>query len=174
MAGIDLHDRHILLDTNVLIGISKYPDEFKSVLSSLSGAHVYYSSATKFEILRGATIRSEYSKLLDGINCFKCLEVDAKTMKRAAIYGCMINKSCGKGAELTDCINAALITGKMMDENEMWVLISADYRHYPLTIFDWIHFEAVNQKSDGDGMPYGFVEPNKEKFADRFRQWRKH
>ncbi len=150
-----LKDRHLLLDTNLLIKSKDYTgdgyfDEFFGMLENLNVKSVI-EEATRFEFLRGSKSKAhlhakeEYLNLLLGKAKERqmILPLSDDILKNARMLANIYsnkNGSLSRQISATDC----LIAAQLMKYEQSLLLATLDNDDFPLFIFDRIGIHTID------------------------------
>lgn len=145
-----LKNKHILLDTNILINAAKYKEHFKSFFEELADNEVQsvIDYGIKFEFLRSSNTqerREDKKRYLDLILGKDRMElfVDSgmidSAIELANIYSRKI-KGANKQFSFTDCVIAA----QMKKYQKSLYLATLDNDDFPLCIFDRVEIYTID------------------------------
>lgn len=152
---------YVLLDTNVLIDTSKYPEEFSTLYKEFEKLHIstVLESTIRFEFLRGISKPSEGDKFLEelfGTDCL-LLKPDQNIFDSALQIGGVFKRNDNKQVKIADLLIAAQICKYAKDSTAHTELILATQNHkdFPPVLFERIDDYLVTL-SDGSIKTIGF------------------
>lgn len=177
-----LRDKYLLLDTNVLIYLTKYPPLMAGLLKAWEDAGItpILDDLVKFEFLRKAICPSEEIELKNFLQTiFKCSSVDIEKTQ-FPITDEIIKLSTGIAnlyswrlrnlhVELSDCFLAGEMR-KYNQHHDQLFLATANHKHFPSLIFNRVGIEPVDA---GDEIfTIGFYQFDRGKFEREIKAYR--
>ena len=161
-----LRNKHVLLDTNILIDSSKFPDEFGSFFDLLNEKSVIsvIDQTIKFEFLRGAQNNAEYKKLEDfldllfGQNRLE-LEPNRATFDVARKIASLSYRTGNKSIKLGDSLIAAQVEKYSRNGSGNLFLATQNHKDFPPFLFNCVYVHLITLK-DGSIKPVGIYEFN--------------
>jgi predicted nucleic acid-binding protein len=161
----------VLLDTNVLIDTSKYPDNFLVLHNELKRLHIssVVESTIRFEFLRGLRNVIDGEKLLSGL-CGEnhlVLNPDKDTFDRALKISQIYVRNDNKQVKIADVIIAAQIAKYAKgagNANEL-LLATQNHKDFPPILFDRVD-EMLITIPDGSIKIVGFYRFKVDRFND--------
>lgn len=142
---MDISGKHVLLDTNILIFISKNPVQAERFLSELENINCVpvITNIVAYEILCGARSRTERANLKNFISGFTVLPSQSDDyLQVAELFNLYLAQKpdLKKQISYADCYNAY----QMIKYGENLILITADLNDVPVKIFDRIHAAVID------------------------------
>lgn len=161
----------VLLDTNILIDTTKFPEEFSVLHNELKRLHInsVVESTIKFEFLRGLRNVQVGQLLLDAL-CgagHMVLHPDKSTFETALHISQIYYKNENKQVKISDVIIAAQIAKYARGERNETELLLATQNHkdFPPVLFDRVENLLITL-ADGSIKVIGFYRFR----LDRFNQ----
>ncbi len=147
-------NKHILLDTNILINAAKYKEYFKSFFEELADNEVQsvIDYGIKFEFLRSSNTqerredKKRYLDLILGKDRMELLvnsEIIDSAIELANIYSRKI-KGADKQFSFTDCVIAA----QMKRYQKSLYLATLDNNDFPLYIFNRVDIYTIDTENE--------------------------
>ena len=149
----ELERQYVLLDTNVLIDSTKYPEEFDSFFGLLKKFHVesVIDYVVKFEFLKGARNKDEYKKhikfldLLCGTDRHE-LFLNKEIFEVAENISRIAYKSSNKNLSLNDSLIAAQIQKYSKTNSNRLFLATQNHKDFLPTLFEQIYIHTFTLK----------------------------
>lgn len=168
---VQIQDKFILLDTNVIIDSTKFPEEFGSFYKLLSDRSVtpILDHTTRLEFVRSAKTKSDkqnYENFLNLIFSNDRIEMppSLKLFGIAENISLIVSRMENNSIELGDSlISAQLANGK----SQNLFLATENHQDFPSCLFERLHLEIVylpNGKIKTVGI-YKFLKENYEKLS---------
>lgn len=171
-----IKNKFLLLDTNILIDSSKYPEDFQGFYDSLKKLNVssVLDQTVKMEFMRGVQNKEQqesFNSFLEALfgKGHLVLQLDNSIIemasKLAIIYG--RNK---KSAEIGDYFIAAQMC-KYSSSSETLFLATRNNDDFPRLVFDRIHIYTIDVKKTDQIINIGIYKFNKENFDNQYNKF---
>jgi len=166
-----IKNKHLILDTNILINASKYWGQYSDFFNLLNSLEVklVIDDSIKFEFLRGASTKEnlvqneEFLLGLDKADLAVNKEIFETAREISNIYVRNIRNSNQK-ISFADCLIAGQMK-KYNEQREQLFFATENNTDFPLLLFDRIHIHTIDLESRISNV--GIYMFNKDKFQTR-------
>lgn len=138
----EVENKFLLLDTNVIIDSSKFPDEYQGFYDELKRKKVsaVLERTVQFEFLRGAQSKAQHEAFESHLQLLiggdpVILQPDEETFKVARRISQIARSEEGRQLGLGDCLIGAQIK-KYVESNGMLYLATQNHKDFPVCIFE--------------------------------------